>query len=215
MDMHSKKRFFPFNTEQTVNILSEFGPLVAMFVTNAIYSESDPELWHGTIAIISTTVLAIVVMKLVLKRLPVFPLIASGVTIAFAALALFTHDPKWIQIKVTIFNALFAAFLLFGLWTKRNFFKYAFEKTFHYTERGWNQFTLSFAIFFLLTAVANEYVRQTFIGTQMYDVLGYTMSGINIWVFFKVAIVLPVTGLYGWIMTRLMHKHRLPPTAAE
>lgn len=215
MDMHTKKRFFPFNVEQTVNILSEFGPLIAMFVTNAIYSESDPTLRHGTIAIISTTILAIIVMKLVLKRYPVFPLIASGVTIAFAALALFTDNPMWIQIKVTIFNALFAAFLLFGLWTKRNFFKYAFEKTFHYTERGWNQFTLSFAIFFLLTAVANEYVRQTFIGTQMYDVLGHPMSGINIWVFFKVAVVLPVTGLYGWIMTRLMHKHRLPPAAAE
>ena len=50
------KRLFPFNAEQTINILSEFGPLVAMFVTNAIYSDTDPELWHGTVAIIVTTV---------------------------------------------------------------------------------------------------------------------------------------------------------------
>jgi intracellular septation protein len=215
MDMHKKSRFFPFNAEQTVNILSEFGPLVAMFVVNAIYSETDPTLRHGTIAIISTTILAIVVMKLVLKRFPVFPLIASGVTIVFGVVALATDNPMWVQIKVTIFNALFAAFLLFGLWTKRNFFKYAFEKTFYYTEKGWNQFTLSFALFFLLTAVANEYVRLTYIGTQIYDVLGHQMSGINIWVFFKIAIVLPMTGLYGWAMTRLMQKHRLPPSAAE
>jgi intracellular septation protein len=213
LTMNEKKRFFPFTAEQTVNILSEFGPLIAMFVTNAIYSDSDPTLRHGTIAIISTTILAIVVMKMVLGRFPVFPLIASGVTIAFGAIALVTDDPMWIQIKVTIFNALFAAFLLFGLWTKRNFFKYAFEKTFHYTEKGWNQFTLSFAIFFLLTAVANEYVRQTFNGTEMYNVLGHPMSGINIWVFFKIAIVLPATGVYAWLMTRLMHKHRLPQAA--
>ncbi|NOT72271.1 MAG: septation protein A [Hyphomicrobium sp.] len=212
MDM-KKKRFFPFNVEQTVNILSEFGPLIAMFVTNAIYSESDPTLRHGTIAIISTTILAIIVMKLVLKRFPIFPLIASGVTIAFGTLALVTDNPTWVIIKVTIFNALFAAFLLFGLWTKRNFFKYAFEKTFYYTEKGWNQFTLSFAMFFLLTAVANEYVRLTFNGTEMYNVFGQQMSGINIWVFFKIAIVLPVTGVYAWVMTRLMQKHRLPPAA--
>ena len=215
MDMHKKNRFFPFNAEQTINILSEFGPLVSMFIVNAIYADTDPELTHGTIAIIVTTIMAIIAMKAVLKRYPVFPLIASGVTIAFATLALATHNPMWIQLKVTVFNALFAAFLLFGLWTGRNFFKYAFEKTFHYSEKGWNEFTVSFAVFFLLTAVANEYVRQTFTGATLYDVLGHRMSGIDIWVFFKIAIVLPVSGLYGWIMTRLMQKHRLPPSAAE
>ena len=213
--MNDKKRFFPFNAEQIVNILSEFGPLVAMIVVNAIYSGSDPTLRHGTFAIISTTILAIIVMKLVLKRFHVFPLIASGVTIAFGAIALVADNPMWVQIKVTIFNALFAAFLLFGLWTKRNFFKYAFEKTFHYTEKGWNQLTLSFAAFFLLTAIANEYVRLTFNGTEMYDVFGHSMSGINIWVFFKIAVVLPITGLYAWVVTRMMQKYRLPQPAAE
>ena len=28
------KRIYPFNAEQTVNIASEFGPLVALFVVN-------------------------------------------------------------------------------------------------------------------------------------------------------------------------------------
>ncbi len=32
-----RKRLYPFNAEQTVNILSEFGPLVTMFVVNAMY----------------------------------------------------------------------------------------------------------------------------------------------------------------------------------
>ena len=110
--MSLRKRFFPFNAEQTLNIVSEFGPLVAMFIVNAIYSESDPTLKHGTYAILITTFMAIIAMKLVLKRYPVFPLIASGVTIVFGFLALATDNPMWLQIKVTIFNALFAAFLL-------------------------------------------------------------------------------------------------------
>ena len=213
--MSLRKRLFPFNAEQTINILSEFGPLIAMFVVNAIYSDSDPTLKHGTYAILLTTALAIIVMKIVLKRFPVFPLIASGVTLAFGFMALATDNPMWIQLKVTVFNALFAAFLLFGLWTKRNFFKYAFEKTFHYTEKGWNQFTLSFAAFFLLTAIANEYIRQTFQGAEMYDFFGRQMSGINVWVFFKIAVILPVSLLYAWVLTRLMQKHRLPDVAAE
>ena len=35
--MSALKRLMPFNAEQTVNILSEFGPLVTMFVVNAMY----------------------------------------------------------------------------------------------------------------------------------------------------------------------------------
>ena len=88
-----------------------------------------------------------------LRRLPVFPLIASTVTIVFGALTLITKDPMWVQIKVTIFNALFAGFLFLGLWLDRNFFQYVFEKTFHYTKEGWDKFTRSFAWFFLFTAV--------------------------------------------------------------
>lgn len=213
--MIARKSRFPFNAEQTINILSEFGPLVTMFVVNAIYSNEDPTLRHGTIAIISTTILAIVVMKIVLKRYPVFPLIASSVTIAFGVVALLTDNPMWIQIKVTIFNGLFAAFLLLGLWTKRNFFKYAFEKTFHYSDSGWNIFALSFAIFFLLTAAANEFVRIAFKSTETYNMFGQAMSGINVWVLFKIAVVLPLTGLYAWYMTRVLQKYRLPDQASE
>jgi len=57
MDTKKKHRFFPFNAEQTVNILSEFGPLVTMFVVNAIYGINA-----GTWALVITTVIAIAVM---------------------------------------------------------------------------------------------------------------------------------------------------------
>ena len=103
--MASQKGWFPFTADQTVNILSEFGPLVAMFVVNAIGG-----IEAGTWALIISTGLAIGVMHRVLGRLPMFPLIASTVTIVFGALTLYTHDPMWVQIKVTIFNVMFGAF---------------------------------------------------------------------------------------------------------
>ena len=204
------KRLYPFNAEQTVNILSEFGPLVTMFIVNAMY-----DINAGTWALISTTGLAIAVMFYMFQRPPVFPLIASTVTIVFGTLTIVTHDPMWVQIKVTIFNAAFAAFLLIGLHLKRNFFKYVFHKTFHYTDEGWNRFTWSFALFFLFTAVANEYVRLTFKEDHLYQILGHQMDGVNVWILFKIAIVLPVSGLYAWVLTRMMHKYRLPDPAAE
>jgi intracellular septation protein len=84
-----------------------------------------------------------------------------------------------------------------------------FEKTFHYTDEGWNKFTWSFAWFFVFTAVMNEVVRQTFKDTQFYNFLGYQMNGVNIWILFKIAFIMPVSGLYAWFLTQLMQKHRI------
>jgi intracellular septation protein len=202
--MSRRHRLYPFNAEQTINILSEFGPLVTMFVVNALYGINA-----GTWALILTTALAIVAMFYMFHRPPVFPLIASTVTIVFGALTLITHDPMWVQIKVTIFNALFALFLFFGLWTNRNFFQYVFEKTFHYTKEGWDQFTRSFAWFFLFTAVLNEVVRLSFKDDHTYTILGHAMNGVDIWIAFKLLIVLPMSGLYAWLLTKWMSKHHL------
>jgi len=298
--MSSRKRFFPFNAEQTINILSEFGPLVTMFVVNALYGINA-----GTWALIITTLMAIVAMVYMFHRPPVFPLIASTVTIAFGSLTLITHDPMWVQIKVTIFNALFAGFLFSSFWhykgprqllselgpiaamllvswlvglqggvlalfvvmgisliaargrlsdldwvtigitavfvgldfawhdeiwlktnlivcsalavgfalgamiMRENFFQYVFEKTFHYTQEGWDLFTRSFAWFFVFTAVANEVVRLTFRDDQTYSMLGLSMTGIDIWIAFKLVVILPLSGLYAWLLTKWMSRYHL------
>lgn len=298
--MSPRKRFYPFNAEQTVNILSEFGPLVTMFVVNALYGINA-----GTWALILTTIVAIIAMVYMFRRPPVFPLIASTVTIVFGALTLITHDPMWVQIKVTIFNAMFAGFLFSSFWhykgprqlltelgpivamllvswliglhagvltllglmvvsaivsrgrlsdldwvtigiasvflaldiaahdaiwlrtnlvvcsalavgfalgaliMRENFFQYVFEKTFHYTQEGWDLFTRSFAWFFVFTAVANEIVRLTFRDDQVYTLLGSAMTGVDIWIAFKLFVILPLSGLYAWLLTKWMSRHHL------
>ena len=203
--MSALKRLMPFNAEQTVNILSEFGPLVLMFVVNAMSG-----ILAGTWALIISTGFAIVAMRIVLRRLPVFPLIASTVTVVFGGLTIITKDPMWVQIKVTIFNLMFAAFLFGGLWFNRNFFKYVFEKTFHYSKEGWDKFTWNFAWFFVFTAFANEFVRLTFKDEQIYSLLGMETNGIGIWIAFKVALIMPLSAAYAWYLTRLMQRYRIP-----
>jgi intracellular septation protein len=198
-------RLFPFNAEQSINILSEFGPLITMFIVNAIWG-----IEAGTWALIGTTLLAIAVMLYMFHRPPFFPLIASTVTVIFGAMTIYTGDPTWVQIKVTIFNALFALFLIVGLAIKHNFFKYVFETTFHYTDEGWNRFTWSLALFFIFTAVANEYVRRTYIDDHFYKIFGHDMLGVNVWILFKVAIILPLSLLYAWFLTWNLQKYRLP-----
>ena len=55
----------------------------------------------------------------------------------------------WVQIKVTLFNALVALVLWVGMHTGHNFFKFVFGKTFGYTEEGWTKLTRNVALFFL------------------------------------------------------------------
>jgi intracellular septation protein len=212
------KKIFPFNAEQTVNIASEFGPLVALFVVNAITGNVEA----GTWALLISTGIAMVAMQIVLKRLPIFPLIASAITVIFSILTLVTHDPMWVMIKVTLFNAAFAIFLFAGLLMKKNFFKYIMEGTFHYTQKGWDQFTWSFAWFFVATAIGNEAVRLMFaqtpppgVAAPMYNILGFQMDGVNVWIMFKIVIIMPASALYVFILTRIMQKHRLPDPKVE
>ncbi len=213
------RRLYPFTAEQSVNLLSEFGPLVTLFVVNAIFG-----ITAGIWSLIVTTIIALIVMWVVLHRLPIFALIAGGITLIFSGISLYYNDPMWVQLKVTLFNAIFAVFLGIGLAMKKNFFKYTFEKTFHYTQEGWDRFTRSFIVLFLFLAAANEAVRLGFPCTQtdahkckeIYSLLGWQSDGLNIWVMFKVVVVMPLTAVYAWVMTRMLQRHALhaPETSA-
>lgn len=197
-------KHYPFNRVQTVNILGEMGPLVAMFLVNGIWGIAA-----GTWALIITTVIALITTLTILGRPPVMPFIAGAVSISFGVLTLITGDPKWVQIKVTIFNTFVAALLWWGLKTDRNFFRFVFGTTFHYTPEGWNKLTANLAWFFLATAACNEAVRLGFEHTQFW-VLNRLFTGVDVWILFKLFIVMPMTALFMWWQVRLLQRHRLP-----
>jgi intracellular septation protein len=208
----AKRSFYPFTAEQTLNILSEIGPVFTMFIVNFVWGVEA-----GVWSLVGTTALALVASLIVLRRPPIMPFIAGAVTVTFGALTLITGDPKWVQIKVTIFNALVAVLLFYGLWRQKYFFEFVFGKTFNYTSAGWSQLTRNVAIFFLITAVANEAVRLGFATAeipcpnQLFWLLKKPLlNGLDIWMMFKLFIVMPLTSLYLVWQVRLMQKHRLP-----
>jgi intracellular septation protein len=205
--MNWRRRHFPFNAEQIVNILGEIGPLVAMFLVNGIYGIAA-----GTWALIGTTVISLVVSLWMLGRPPIMPFIAGAVSVTFGTLTLITGDAMWVQIKVTIFNALVAVILWAGLRTGHNFFRFVFSKTFHYTEEGWHKLTRNVALFFLGTAIVNEVVRLGFDDFELFA-LNRIFTGVDIWILFKIFIIMPVTGAFFWWQVRLMQKYRLPASA--
>ena len=58
-------------------------------------------------------------------------------------------------------------------------------------------------------------MRRVYVEDHLYQIFGHEMTGVNVWILFKVAIVLPVSGIYAWVLTRLMQKYRLPDPAHE
>jgi len=197
-------KHYPFNRVQTVNILGEMGPLVAMFLVNGIWGIAA-----GTWALIGTTIIALIATLAILGRPPIMPFIAGAVSVTFGVLTLITGDPKWVQIKVTLFNTLVAGLLWWGLKTDRNFFRFVFGSTFHYTKEGWNKLTANLAWFFLVTAGCNEAVRLSFEHTEFWA-LNRLFTGVDVWILFKLLIVMPLTGLFMWWQVRLLQRHRIP-----
>ncbi len=202
----------PFNGEQTLNIASEMGPIVTMFVVNFVWGVEA-----GVWSLIATTFMALVASLIVFRRPPIMPFIAGAVTIIFGALTLYTGDPKWVQIKVTLFNTLVGALLCIGLFRRKYFFEFVFGKTFHYTDTGWFQLTRNVAIFFFITAFANEAVRLGFAQAAipcpkqfMWLLKKDVLHGLDIWMIFKLFIVMPLTAIFFVWQVRAMQKYRLP-----
>jgi intracellular septation protein len=202
--MNWRQRHFPFNAEQSVSVFGEIGPLAGMFLVNGIYGIAA-----GCWALIVATIVSLAVSLWVLGRPPIMPFIAGGVSVVFGTLALVTHDPTWVQIKVTLFNTLVAATLWIGLRTGHDFFRFVFGNTFHYTDEGWHKLTHNVALFFLATALVNEAVRRGFDDFEMLA-LNHMFTGVDIWILFKIFIVMPCTALYFWWQVRLMQRYRLP-----
>jgi intracellular septation protein len=210
-----RRRFYPFNAEQTLNIASEIGPIFTMFIVNFAYGVKA-----GVWSMIISTLVALVASLVFLRRPPIMPFIAGAVTITFGALTLYTEDPIWVQIKVTIFNALVAAVLFYGMWRGKYFFEFVFGKTFHYTTKGWASLTRNAAIFFVVTAIANEVVRLGFASAQivtpeaiMWLLKKDMLNGLDIWMIFKLFVVMPLTGLFFVWQVRAMKDYRLPAPA--
>ncbi len=181
--LKKKKHWYPFDAHQTLNIASEIGPIATMFIVNFVLGVEA-----GVWSLVITTIMALAASLIVFHRPPVMPFIAGAVTIAFGSLTLITGDPVWVVKKVTIFNGLLGTILFVGVLRRKYFFEFVFGKSFSYSEEGWRILTRNAAIFFLVTAVANEAV----------------------WYGFH---VMPLTSLYFVWQVRLLQRHRLPEVA--
>ena len=91
-------------------IVLEAGPLAIFFVVNGRYG-----IYAATDVLMVVTPVALVASVLILRRVPIMPLVTAGCVLIFGGLTHFFHDDTFIKMKPTIVNLLFAAALGIGL----------------------------------------------------------------------------------------------------
>jgi intracellular septation protein len=90
------------------------------------------------------------------------PLFTAVVVTVFGILTIMLDDERFIKMKPTIVNVLFAFILWGGLFFKKNFMQHIFGKGLKMKEAAWRVFTIRWSLFFIFLAILNEYIWRNF-----------------------------------------------------
>jgi intracellular septation protein len=143
-----------------------------------------------------TTAVALVVSLIVVKRIPMMPLITAVIVGVFGGLTLWLQDETFIKMKPTIVQALFAIILFTGLLFKKPLLRPLMSAAWPMDDAGWHKLTLRFAWFFVSMALLNEIIWRT--------------QSTDFWISFKVFGLIILTLVFAASQAGLMQRHALP-----
>lgn len=143
----------------------DFGALVAFlaayaFMRFVLKQDSTQAMLHATWVLVGASFVALAIGWIVERRLAPLPLLTGGFALVFGVLTLVFHDPKLLQIKITVQNAVLAVVLLGSLPLGRYPFKYLLGSALKITDAGWRGLTLRYGLYFAAVAIVNELVRS-------------------------------------------------------
>jgi intracellular septation protein len=179
-----------------LKLVLELGPLVVFFLTNNRY-----DIFTATAAFMAATVISLIASRVLLRKIPIMPLITGVFVLTFGALTLLLQDDLFIKLKPTIVNLLFASALFGGLLFERPLMKILLGDVIHLQDEGWRKLSFRWACFFLFLAVLNEVVWRSF--------------STDTWVAFKTFGVMPLTFFFMMSQIGLLQKYQISEDAAS
>jgi intracellular septation protein len=138
-----------------VGTILEFGPIFIFLL-----SFSRFHIYMATTFLMLATIVSTIATYALQKRLPYLALYVTLITIIFGYMTLLHREPKFIQMRDTLYDLTCAGTLLLGLIFNISFLKIAFNKVVPMTSRAWHRLTYGWMSFFLFSALINEYVRR-------------------------------------------------------
>jgi len=176
-----------------LKFITDFGPLLIFFT---VYYKSGNDLRIAIPPLIVATLISVILIYFIEKKIPYVPLIGGIIISLFGGLTLYFNNPIFLYLKPTIINLIFAAALLVGkIFMKKNFLKTFFKSAFQLNELGWDKLNFRWAMFFIFLAFLNEIVWRT--------------QSELVWVNFKVWGILPLTFIFTALQLPLINKHKI------
>ena len=173
--------------------ITDFGPLLVFLF---FYYNSDKDLKIAIPPFIIATIVALAVVWILEKKIPMVPLIGGIFITLFGGLTIYFNNPIFIYIKPTIINILFGLALLFGKhFTNEPVLKKILGKSIILADEGWNILNKRWMIFFFVLALTNELVWRT--------------QSEEFWVNFKVWGMLPITFIFTAFQVKLITKYKV------
>ncbi len=160
-----------------VKFLTDFGPLLIFFI---VYYKGGKNLVIAIPPLIVATLLAVLVVYFLEKKIPYIPLVGAILISIFGGLTIFFNNPIFIYLKPTVINIIFAIGLLVGKLTfNKNFLKLFFKGSLKLEDIGWNKLMYRWVFFFILLAILNEIIwrtqsEETWINFKVWGILALT-----------------------------------------
>jgi intracellular septation protein len=174
----------------------EFGPLVIFFLANSKFG-----LFVATGAFMAATVVSLIASRILMKKIPIMPLVTGVFVLVFGGLTLYLQDEIFIKMKPTIVNLLFASALAIGLYFRRPLTKIILEDAIKLQDEGWRILTIRWAAFFVFLAILNEIIWRNF--------------DTSTWAAFKTFGIIPISMIFMMAQIGLLQKYQLPDDAAD
>ena len=173
--------------------LADFGPLLVFFV---IYFNSGQNLKLAIPPFIIATIIALLIIYILEKRIPMVPLTSGILITLFGGLTLYFDNKIFFYMKPTIINILFAGVLFFGKYfTKKSLLKILFQNSLNIKDEGWEKLNYRWICFFIFVAILNEIAWRT--QSEVF------------WVNFKVWGLLPISFVFAASQVPLINKYKL------
>jgi intracellular septation protein len=180
-------------------LMLDLGPLLVFFVA---YWLTGKNIILATGVFMAATAAAMLFSRIKVGRVSPMLWFSGVMVLGFGGLTIWLHDDTFIKLKPTIYYAMVAAILFFGLVTKRPTLKLVLGAAYPgLSEKGWTLLSRNWALFFVVMAGANELVWRS--------------TSTDFWLGYKLWGALPATLLFAAANIPMLMKHGLGKEAVE
>ena len=174
-----------------MRLLLDLGPLVLFFAANAKFG-----IFAATALFMAAIVSAMIASYVMVRHVTALQMFSAFMVLVMGGLTIWLHNEMFIKLKPTIYYALVAGLLGFGLATGRPLLKSVLGSAYPGLDaEGWRKLTRNWALFFVAMAVANEAVWRN--------------SSTDFWIGYKLWGAIPATLLFALLNVPMLVRHGL------